>query len=205
MKALILMSGGIDSPVAAWKLQQAGLDVAAVHFSHEPLTDNQAELKARNACNHLGIKEMHVIKIGHQLAEIANKCNHRYYFIMQKRFMLRVAERLANELRVHYLATGENLGQVASQTLPNLFVIQQAIKIPLIRPLLCYDKKEIIAIARKIGTYEISVGPEICSLLGPNHPATRSSLETIEEEEKRLDYDLLLKSALNSRLPAASQ
>ena len=110
--------------------------------------------------------------------------------------MLKIAEKLAKKEKCKFLITGENLGQVASQTLSNMTNTTKAVKLPILRPLLCYDKSEIIILAKKIDTYETSKGPEICCLLGPKHPATKSSLREIEHEEKKILLDKLISGCL---------
>lgn len=190
MKALVLLSGGFDSPVAAHLMQQKGVEMVGLHFSYEPITDDGPEKKVRAVCNVLGIKRLIVIKAGHAFADVASKCEHRLYYILSKRLMLRIAEQVARECDCVCIVTGENLAQVGSQTLPNLRTIDGAIGLHVMRPLLCWDKVEILEYARKIGTYEISKGPEVCDCLGPVHPATTSTLVQAEREEAKLG-DLL--------------
>lgn len=187
MKALALISGGIDSPVAAYLVKKLGLDIIALHFSTELFVGKEPEIKARKLAKKIGAKKFISIDVSRDFEKIAKQCNHKYYFVLIKRFMLRKAEEIAKKERCDFIVTGESLGQVSSQTLSNLISITQAIKIPVIRPLLVFDKDEIIKMAKKIGTFEISKGPELCDLLGPKHPATRSSHEKLIEEEKKLD------------------
>lgn len=188
MKALALLSGGFDSPVAVWKMQQQGVEVIGIHFSYEPITDSAPEEKVRAACKVLDIKKLIVIRAGKCFADLASKCEHRLYYVLGKRLMVRWAEVIAKREGCACLITGENLAQVGSQTLPNLMVIDAATSLQIIRPLLCYDKREILDLARKIGTYELSKGPEVCDCLGPVHPATTSRLDQVEEEEKKIDW-----------------
>lgn len=188
MKALLLISGGFDSPVAGYLMQQKGAEIIAVHFSYEPFTDNGPEIKSKRACDMLGFEKFIVVNISKECEQIAKNCNHKLYFVLTKRLMLRKAEEIAKKESCDFLITGENLAQVSSQTLSNLRSITDAVKIQVIRPLLTYDKEEIIKIARDIGTYEISIGPEVCDVLGPKHPATRSKLEEVKLEEEKL-YD----------------
>lgn len=186
-KAFLLLSGGFDSPVAGKMMQEQGLELIALHFSQEPFTDNTAEQKSITLAKHLGIKTVITITIGEELAEITKKCNHRYYYPLQKRLMLKIAEQLAKEYNINYLVTGDNLGQVSSQTLTNLAAISQAVKIPILRPLLCFTKNEIIERAKQINTHDTSKGPEFCSVLGPKYPKTTSTAEQLEAEEKKVD------------------
>ncbi len=186
MKGLLLISGGFDSPVAGYLMQQKGVEIIAVHFSYEPLTDNSPEIKSRKVSEILGFKKVIVVNISKECEQIAKVCNHRLYFVLTKRLMLKKAEEIAKKEGCNFLITGENLAQVSSQTLSNLRSITEAVKMQVLRPLLTYDKTEIINLAIKIGTYEISKGPEVCDILGPKHPATRSDLEEVKREEQKL-------------------
>jgi len=197
-RALLLLSGGFDSPVAAKLLQEQGVELEAVHFSLEPFTDNAAEEKCVRLARHLGIKRVHVVAAGPLFSELTQKADQRLYFVLSKRLMARVAGALAPALGCEAIATGENVGQVSSQTLPNLASIDRASPLPVLRPLIAWDKVDIIDEARLIGTYEISVGPEVCDVLGPSHPSTGASIERVEREEAKLDVDGLVKRGLDS-------
>jgi len=185
-KAVLLLSGGIDSPVAGYLMQQKGIEIIALHLSNEPFTDNGPEIKSRRLAEHLKFKKFIVINVSHIFGNIAKKCRHEYYFVLIKRAMLRIAEDLARKEGCEFIITGECLAQVSSQTLKNLEVISEASSIEILRPLLTFDKNEIISIARKINTYELSSGPEVCDVLGPKHPATKTTLDVIEKEELKL-------------------
>lgn len=187
MKGLLLLSGGIDSPVAGYRMQQLGVDLIAVHFSSEPFTTNEAERKSCVLAEKLGIPTLYVVLHGSCYSLLVKHCTHKYYYILMRRLMLRTAEALAQQEQCDFLVTGENLGQVASQTLSNMATITEAVRIPVLRPLLCNDKQETIALARKIGTYDLSKGPEFCCVLGPKHPATQSTIDVIHTEESSLD------------------
>ena len=199
-KGLLLLSGGIDSPVAGYLMKRKGTELLAIHFSLEPFTDNAPEKKTRILAKKIGCKKLFVIKHGNQHAEIVDKCTHRFYYVLTRRLMFRIAEKIAETERCDFLITGENLGQVGSQTLENMHVIDQAIGMEVARPILCNDKNETIALAREIGTYDISKGPEVCSMLGPKHPATRSTLEKIEMLEKNLDIQKMVEEAVKNRI-----
>ncbi len=196
-KAVLLLSGGIDSPVAGYLAKKKDIDLVALHFSLEPYTDNIAEIKSQKLAVIIGCKQMFVITIGEIQAFFAKQCNHRFFYILTRRFMLRVAERIAKQYDCKMLITGDNLGQVGSQTAENMVVITKAVSLPIIRPLLSFNKNETIAIAREIGCYDISKGPEMCSVLGPKNPATISTIERIESEEQRIsNYEQLVEEAV---------
>ena len=195
-KALLLLSGGIDSPVAGHLMAGRGLDVLAVHFSLEPITDDAAAVKSRKLAEKLGLSRLFIVTVGAAFAEIANACDRRLYFVISKRLMVRIAEGIARREGCAYLVTGESLGQVSSQTLQNLRAIDAAAAMVVLRPLIGFDKEETVRVAREIGTYEISEGPEICDLLGPAHPATRASLQQVLAEETNLDIDRLVREGL---------
>lgn len=197
-KGMLLLSGGFDSPVAGRLIQEHGYDLDAVHFSFQPFTDDASERKAAALAAHLGIPRLAIVPLGPPLAEVAKTCEHRYYFVLQKRMMLRVADALADRWGATVLVTGENLGQVSSQTLDNLTAIDAGARHPVLRPLLGWDKQEIIAQARRIGTYETSCGPEVCDVLGPRYPSTRSTLPRILEEETKVDVAGLAAAALDA-------
>ena len=191
------MSGGFDSAVSSYIVKE-NFNIIGLHFSLEPITDNQTEKKSLEIAKKIGIEKVYVVKAGKYFAEISKKCNQKFYFVLSKRFMIKVAEEIAKIENSKIIVTGENLAHVSSQTLTNLSNIQRATDLELIRPLLCYDKNEIIDFARNIGTFEISKGPEICDLLGPKHPATKSDIKIILEEEKKLNINEMVKEAVEN-------
>ncbi len=199
MKAILLLSGGIDSPVAGWMMKRKGYELIAVHYSGEPFIDKTTEEKAQKLAEKIGCIKFIVVPFGFLQAEIVRKCKHKYYYIITKRFMLRIAEQLAKEEGATAIIKGDSIGQVGSQTIPNMAVISRAISMHVSRPLLCFDKVETIALARKIGTYELSIGPEMCCMLGPKHPATKSTVDVIEAEEAKLDVKGLGEEALRQK------
>jgi len=206
-KGLLLLSGGFDSPVAGHLMMQQGLGIDAIHFSLEPVTDDAAEKKCMALARIIGLRKLYVAKVGDAFTVIAAKCSRRFYFILSKRLMVRVAEAVADRDGYAFLVTGENLGQVSSQTLQNLTVIDNAARIPVLRPLLGFDKQEIIAVAKKLGTYETSKGPEICDALGPDKPATAATLSEILQEEANLVDEKLVErvvKVLEERIVSAS-
>ena len=195
-KGLLLLSGGFDSPVAGHLMKQQGLEIDAIHFSLEPVTDDAAEKKCMELARIIGLRKVYVAKVGDAFTKIAANCSHRFYFVLSKRMMVRVAEAVARRDGYSFLVTGENLGQVSSQTLQNLTVIDNAARIPVLRPLLGFDKEEIISAAKELGTYETSKGPEICDALGPDRPSTAATLSEVLQEESNLDGEKLITEAI---------
>lgn len=189
-KGVALLSGGIDSPVAI-SLMKDRMDIVAVHFHQLPLTDESEVEKVRALCKILGVKRLYLVGFVDVLKMLTQNCSHKNFFILGKIVMMRVACMVAAKEKGEFLITGENLAQVSSQTLSNLTTITKCVEMEILRPLLTYDKQEIINVARKLGTYEISAGPEICNLLGPKNPATRSKLKNIERELEKIDSGLL--------------
>lgn len=198
-KVLLLISGGIDSPVAGRMLMDQDFDVVGLHLSNEPFTDDTPERKSLESLRIIGCRSLIVINVSSFLAEIAARCSRKLYFVISKRLFYRIAELVAKEHGCSFIATGENLGQVSSQTLSNLSVIQKASGMAVLQPLLCLDKAEIAKKAEELGTFSVCKGPEMCSVLGPKMPATRSSLSIVESEEAKLDYPALMEEALATK------
>jgi tRNA uracil 4-sulfurtransferase len=191
LKAVLLLSGGFDSPVAGRMLQRQGVELEALHGSFEPVTDDASVRKAADLARQLGLRRLHVAKIGEALGRIPHdKEAHRYYFLLQKRLLYRLADRLADDVGADAIATGENLAQVSSQTLSNLVTLEAAARRPVLRPLLGLDKNDILRLAKQWGTYETSVGPELCDILGPRHPATASRPDLVAKAEERVALQL---------------
>jgi thiamine biosynthesis protein ThiI len=197
VKGLLLLSGGIDSPVAGHTIQRQDAEVGAIHFSLMPFTDDAPERKAQEIARRLRFAELFVCRAGEEMARLAAEAEHRLYFVLSKRLMARVAEAVARANGYGFLITGESLGQVSSQTLVNLTTIQAAVSIPMMRPLLGFDKVEIVRQAEALGTFEVSKGPEFCDVLGPPKPATAVEAKTALAAEAALDYDGILASALS--------
>ena len=195
-KAIALLSGGIDSPVAIHLLQDK-LDIIPVHFHQQPLTDEKEIEKVKELVKVLKIKKFYLIPFTPVLKELVTNCNHRDYFILSKVAMFKAAEIIAKKEKAMYLITGENLGQVSSQTLSNMTSITKNLSLEVLRPLLTFDKQETIEVAKNIGTYEISKGPEMCCLLGPKKPSTKSDSEKIREELEKLDLNALLEESVS--------
>ena len=200
-KAVLLLSGGFDSPVAGRLMADQGFDLVAAHFSLEPITDAGSSVKSRKLVEILGIPSLYVVRVGEAFAEVAHACHRRFYFVLTKRLMVRLADSIADRESADVLLTGENLGQVSSQTLVNLQAIDAAARHPVLRPLIGMDKQEIMDLAKRFGTYETSVGPEICDLLGPPRPATAARLEQVRAEETKLDIDALVAGCLSGAVP----
>ncbi|MBI4981146.1 7-cyano-7-deazaguanine synthase [Candidatus Woesearchaeota archaeon] len=195
-KAIALLSGGIDSPVAI-HLMNPRLEIIAAHFHQQPLTDEKEIDKVKELVKKLGLKKVYLVPFTTVLTELVKKFEHKDYFILQKIAMFKCAELIAKKEGAKFLITGENLAQVSSQTLSNMTTITKNLHLEIFRPVLTYDKKEIIDIAQKIGTYEISKGPEMCCLLGPKHPSTKSEPGKIISELAQVELDKLFKEALN--------
>ena len=177
-------------------MARQGFDLVAAHFSLEPITDAGSTVKSRKLVEILGFPTLYVVRVGEAFAEVAHACHRRFYFVLTKRLMVRLADAIADREGAEVLVTGENLGQVSSQTLMNLRAIDAVARHAVLRPLIGLDKQEIMDRAKAIGTYAVSVGPEICDLLGPPRPATAARLEQILEEETKLDIEGLVASCL---------
>lgn len=200
--ATLLLSGGIDSPVAGWMIAKRGVQINAVHFHSYPYTSDRAKEKVLDLARKLsfsccGIK-VHVVPFTEIQMQIHEKCPEEYTTLIMRRYMMRIAERIAEETESEALITGESIGQVASQTMTALGTTDAVAKMPVFRPLIGFDKSEIIAIARKIGTLEISEQPfeDCCTVFTPRHPATHPKMEKILEGEKHLDEEELIRRAL---------
>ena len=208
-KGLVLLSGGIDSPVAAWMMAKRGMTVEAVHFHSYPYTSKRAEEKVRDLadtlasyCGHIKVCSFNLLAAQEALAET---CPEEEMTILVRRFMVRVAARVAKREGCGFLITGENLGQVASQTAEGIFVTDRASPIPVLRPLIALDKVDIIERAQEIGTYEISIQPyeDCCTVFLPKHPVTKPSPAAIEKSEALLGDDRI--AALEEEIMATEE
>ena len=189
--ATLLLSGGIDSPVAGWMIAKRGVQINAVHFHSYPYTSEQAREKVLDLARKLsfsccGIK-VHMVPFTEIQLQIRDHCPEEYTTLIMRRFMMRIAERIARQTESGALVTGESIGQVASQTMEALNVTDSVVSMPVFRPLIGFDKSEIIDIARRIDTYELSSLPyeDCCTIFTPKHPATRPKKEKVEEAERR--------------------
>ncbi len=191
MKGLLLLSGGIDSPVAGYLMKKKGVDLEAVYFDTFSIEGSKGIERVKKHAKKLGVK-LHVIPYGEVLKAYFDSADRKFQCVFCKRTMLRFAEKIAGKIGADFLVNGDNLGQVASQTLQNLVTVSEAVKIPIVRPLIGFDKQEIIKIAREIGTYEISTSERACCNFVPRKPSTFCSVEKIKSEEEKLNITQLL-------------
>lgn len=203
-KGLLMLSGGIDSPVAAYLASKRGVKLEYIYFDSPPHTSMDARNKvvslARKLKDYTGDTIIHVVNFTKIQEEILKKCPHEYLITLMRRMMYRISERVAYDNNCLALFNGEDIGQVASQTLTSISVINHVVSIPVIRPVCTYDKIDIVNIAKKIGTYEISILPyeDCCTVFVPKHPVINPSLKRSEKYEAALDIDSLINEVLES-------
>ena len=204
-RGLLLLSGGIDSPVAGYMMAKRGLKIEAVHFESFPYTSEKAREKvldlAKQVAVYSGDMYVHVVSLTHIQEELVKACEEDYFTLLLRRYMMTIAEKIAKQHDCGTLITGESLGQVASQTMKAIEVTDAAVKeTPVFRPCIGMDKEEIVQIARKIGTFETSILPfeDCCTVFTPKHPKTRPELEKVLVEERKLDFDALVDEAMES-------
>lgn len=200
-RGAMLMSGGIDSPVALDRLLSRGHDLFTVHLDNRPFTDDTPLAKVVDHLKVLSARHgrripLYVLPHGPTQIALMRGTDRHVGCVMCRRFMWRTAERIAEREGATFLATGEALGQVASQTLSNMRTATSAVRLPIVRPLIGFDKLEIEREAKTIGTYEISTRPGICCQAVPDRPATRSSLVQILREEERIDVEAIVDRCL---------
>ena len=204
-KGLTLLSGGIDSPVATWMMAKRGMLIEAVHFHSYPYTSQRAQEKveelAKIVASYCGKFKMHVINLLPIQEQIVMNCPEEETTILVRRFMMRIAERIAKDTGCMMLITGENLGQVASQTAEALVVTDASVSLPVMRPLIAMDKVDIMDKAQEIGTFETSIQPyeDCCTVFLPKHPTTKPKLERIIESESKLDVEALVEAAVKAQ------
>ncbi len=192
-KSTILLSGGIDSPVAGYMIAKRGVELEAVHFHSHPYTSDRAKEKvidlAREMAQYCGKIRLHIVPFTQIQLDIIEKCPENYLTVIMRRIMMRIAEKVSNNVGSAALITGESIGQVASQTMESLVCTDNAVNIPVFRPLIGMDKEEIVTISKKIGTYETSILPyeDCCTIFVPKHPKTKPQLDEIIEAEKALE------------------
>ena len=201
-KAAILISGGLDSPVAAWMMAKRGVELTAIHFASPPYTSERAHEKVvallKKVGEYAGRMDMITVPFTEIQEQIRDNCPEELATVIMRRFMMRAAERIARERECSALITGESLGQVASQTIQAIACTDAAANMPVFRPLIGSDKSEIVTLAHRIDTYDISIEPyeDCCTVFTPKHPRTRPTLNVVEAAEQKLDVEQLLKNCL---------
>ena len=204
-RAVSLLSGGIDSPVASWMMAKRGVALEMVHFFSYPYTSPEAKEKvlelARLLTPWCGRLTVHVVPFTEIQEELRRSCPEPLFTLLMRRFMMRISEKVAHRIGAHGLVTGESLGQVASQTMDAMAVTNAVVDLPVFRPVVGMDKEEIIRIARQIGTFETSILPyeDCCTVFTPRHPKTRPDVAEVRELESVLDIDGLCPRAMAGR------
>ncbi len=202
-RAALLLSGGIDSPVAGYMMAKRGLELVGIHFFSYPYTSERAKEKvldlAKILTRYVGRMPVLVVPFTKIQEAIRDNCREELFTIIMRRFMMRISDRLAADYNCGGLITGESLGQVASQTMPAMAVTGAVCNLPVFRPLIGMDKEEIVRVARKIDTFETSILPyeDCCTVFTPKHPNIRPNLQKVLESESRLDADALVEEALS--------
>jgi thiamine biosynthesis protein ThiI len=200
-KGLLLISGGIDSPVAGYMMAKRGMKLDCLHFHSFPYTGEAAKEKvvelAKKVGEYNGGINLYVVSFTHIQEAIHKHCPEEFMITIMRRFMMRIAERLAKQQNDQAIITGESLGQVASQTIESMTSSNSVVTMPVLRPLVAFDKIDIIEIARKIDTYETSILPyeDCCTVFLPKFPAIKPNLERVQRAESRLDIDALIDEA----------
>ena len=204
-KGMLLLSGGIDSPVAGFMMAKRGVRLDAIHFESFPYTSERAREKvlelAKIVAQYSGPINVHIISLTHIQEELVRACEEDYFTLLLRRYMMALADRLAKEEECQALITGESLGQVASQTIQAIGVTDPMTTLPVFRPCIGMDKEEIITISRRIGAFETSIQPyeDCCTVFTPRHPRTKPVLEKVVAQEQKLDFDALVEEAYATR------
>jgi len=203
MKFVALVSSGIDSPVATYMLARKGDDIILVHADNTPYTDNRDREKFTRITHHLkklvsGSLQAYIVPHGQTLAVMKKNCKAKFTCILCKRMLLRYAEKIAKREHADALIMGDSLGQVASQTLHNIHVVEQAVQMPVLRPLIGFDKEDITRIAKKIGTYELSILPAQGCTAVPKKPSTQARLDDVITEETKINVADLVEQAIKN-------
>ena len=202
-KAAVLISGGIDSPVAAYLMAKRGISLCAIHFASPPYTSVRAEAKVKTLLSRVarysGPIKLAIVPFTEIQEEIGKKCPEDYFTLIMRRMMMRISSRVASENECIGLITGESLGQVASQTLPAIAATDEVSTLPVLRPLIGMDKEEIVAVSRKIDAFETSILPyeDCCTVFTPRHPHTRPKKGQCEAAESGLDIEPLINRAIS--------
>ena len=203
-RAMVLLSGGIDSPVAAYMMAKRGVEIECVHFFSYPYTSELAKDKvielARLVTKYCGRMTLNIVSFTEIQEAIRDNCPEEYFTLIMRRFMMEISERIARDHGCGCIVTGENLGQVASQTMEAMAVTSAAVNLPVFTPLIGMDKEEIVTIARRIGTMETSILPyeDCCTVFTPRHPRTKPTLEQVLRAERKLDRQALIARALEN-------
>ena len=203
-KGLLMLSGGIDSPVAGYLAMKRGVNVECLYFDSPPHTSNEAKNKVKTLSKiineYSGKVKLHIVPFTKMQEEIYKKCPDNYMITIMRRMMYRISERYAKKIKAKIIINGESIGQVASQTLESMYTINAVTNMPVIRPVATYDKLEIIDIAKKINTYETSILPyeDCCTIFVPAHPIIKPNIEKAEEYEKSLDYETLIDECIEN-------
>ena len=203
-RAMSLLSGGIDSPVASWMVAKRGTELECIRFHNYPFTSEKSQEKVRDLAQILakycGRVRLHKVNMLEIQKSIGLNCKDEEMTIISRRFMMRIAERVAESRHCDALVTGESIGQVASQTIQGLTCTNASVKMPVFRPLIAMDKTEIIEVAQKIGTFETSILPEedCCTVFSPKKPVTKPKLDRIEKSENKLDVEKLIQDAIDN-------
>ncbi len=201
-KGLLMLSGGIDSPVAGYLALKRGVRIEGLYFESPPHTSEAAKNKviklAQELSKYSGYVKLHVVNFTEIQETILKNCPHEYLITIMRRMMYRISERIAKNANAKVIVNGESIGQVASQTLTSMSVINETIKMPVIRPVACLDKIEIIEIAKKIGTYETSILPfeDCCTIFVPDHPVINPVVSLTQEYESSFDYEELIRKCV---------
>ena len=201
-KGLLMLSGGIDSPVAGYLALKRGVRIEGLYFESPPHTSEAAKNKviklAQELSKYSGHVKLHVVNFTEIQETILKNCPHEYLITIMRRMMYRISERIAKNANAKVIVNGESIGQVASQTLTSMSVINETIKMPVIRPVACLDKIEIIEIAKKIGTYETSILPfeDCCTIFVPDHPVINPVASLAQEYESSFDYEELIRKCV---------
>lgn len=203
-RGLLLLSGGIDSPVAGYMIAKRGVRIDAVHFESFPYTSERAREKvlelARIVSEYAGDIYVHIVSLTHIQEELVKACEEDYFTLLLRRYMMTIAEKVARSHNCSALITGESLGQVASQTMQALGVTDACVNMPVFRPCIGMDKEEIVQISRKIGAFETSIQPyeDCCTVFTPKHPRTKPELEKVLAQENKLPFDELVEEAMGT-------
>lgn len=203
-KAMLLLSGGIDSPVAAYMMAKRGVYLSAIHFVSPPYTSDRARLKVEKLCEKLapwcGDLAFYCVPFTEIQEALRDNCPEELFTIIMRRLMMEIAQRIGEKNDIQALVTGESVGQVASQTMGAIVCTDAACRMPVFRPVIGMDKTEIVAIARKIDTFDISIEPyeDCCTVFTPKHPKTRPTLSEVESAQNSYDFEPLIQKAVDN-------